>query len=250
MGIALVHGCPETAAVWGPLISALGRYDVVCLSPPGFGAPCPERWVASLSDYQRWLISELEQLGSPVDLVGHDWGGVLAATAAMTRPDLLRSWCTDVLGLLAPGYVWHERAQVWQTVGAGEAAVAETIAAGPDRLAARLDSLGMRFDVATEVAGGYDEAMGRCILALYRSAAQPVMAELGRGLPAAGRRPGLAVIASADPFVGTEDMCRRSAELCGARVEVLEGLGHWWMVQDPVRSAETLGRFWRSDVAR
>jgi len=37
----IVHGNPETSAVWGPLLGELARSDVVCLSPPGFGAPSP-----------------------------------------------------------------------------------------------------------------------------------------------------------------------------------------------------------------
>jgi hypothetical protein len=41
-----------------------------------------------------------------------------------------------------------------------------------------------------------------------------------------------------DHFVGTEEMQRRAAARAGARIEVLEGLGHWWMVQDPRRGAE------------
>ena len=39
MTLVLVHGNPETDALWDPLVDALGRTDVVRLSPPGFGAP-------------------------------------------------------------------------------------------------------------------------------------------------------------------------------------------------------------------
>ena len=41
MTVVLVHGVPETAAVWQPVRDALGGNDVVALSPPGFGAPVP-----------------------------------------------------------------------------------------------------------------------------------------------------------------------------------------------------------------
>jgi pimeloyl-ACP methyl ester carboxylesterase len=41
MTVVLVHGNPETDAIWGPLVDALGRDDVVRLSPPGFGPRCP-----------------------------------------------------------------------------------------------------------------------------------------------------------------------------------------------------------------
>lgn len=42
MTIVLVHGNPETDAIWGPLVDALQRDDVVRLSPPGFGAALPD----------------------------------------------------------------------------------------------------------------------------------------------------------------------------------------------------------------
>jgi hypothetical protein len=66
------------------------------------------------------------------------------------------------------------------------------------------------------------------------------------GGPAAAARPGLAVVTSEDRSVGTEEMRRRSAARAGARVEVLQGLGHWWMVQDPQRAALMLEQFWSS----
>ena len=42
--------------------------------------------------------------------------------------------------------------------------------------------------------------MGRCILALYRSAAQPKMTEWGEELANAERRPGLVIIATEDHY--------------------------------------------------
>ena len=96
------------------------------------------------------------------------------------------------------------------------------------------------------MAQGYDETMARCILGLYRDAAQPTMARLGANLPAAAARPGLAVLATEDRNVGTEEMRRRAAARAGAQVVVLDELGHWWMVQDPARGAAALTRFWKS----
>jgi pimeloyl-ACP methyl ester carboxylesterase len=246
MGVVLVHGNPETSAVWDPLRAALDRDDVICLSPPGFGAPVPDGWGATVEDYRDWLIGELEAIGSPVDLVGHDWGGGHVVTVAMLRPDLLRSWCTDVIGIFDPDYVWHELAQVWQTPDAGEQAVNAWASGSVDERAAQLASLGITTEVAQQLAAGYDEAMGRCILALYRSAAQPKLAQLGEGLATAAQRPGLHLSATEDHFVGTIEMQRRAADRAGARIEVLDGLGHWWMVQDPKRGADALDRFWTS----
>ena len=112
-----VHGNPETSAVWGPLLGELDRSDVVCLSPPGFGTPLPDRFGASMNDYRDWLIARLEAFRDPVDLVGHDWGGAHVLNAVMQRPDLVRSWASDAVGLFDPDYVWHPLAQTWQTPG-------------------------------------------------------------------------------------------------------------------------------------
>jgi pimeloyl-ACP methyl ester carboxylesterase len=80
-------------------------------------------------------------------------------------------------------------------------------------------------------------------LALYRSAAQPVMRDLGASLPRAAARPGLAIVATEDSFVGGETLARRSAERAGAKVAVLEGAGHWWMCQQPKQGAEAINAF-------
>jgi pimeloyl-ACP methyl ester carboxylesterase len=246
MGVVLVHGNPETAAVWDPLVAALQRDDLTCLSPPGFGAPVPHGWDATVTQYRDWLIGELEAIGSPVDLIGHDWGGAHAVSVAMARPDLLRSWVTDAIGIFDPDYVWHHMAQVWQTPGAGEDAIAQMAAQDPHQRAERLASLGVSLPVAEQLASAYDDAMGRCILALYRSAAQPAMADLGTQIGSAATRPGLAILATEDHFVGTEQMRRRTAQRAGATIATLDGLGHWWMLQDPHQAAITLTHFWSS----
>ena len=41
MTIVLVHGNPETDALWDPFAEVLGRDDVVRLSPPGSAPRCP-----------------------------------------------------------------------------------------------------------------------------------------------------------------------------------------------------------------
>lgn len=239
-----VHGNPETAAIWGPLLAELGLPDALTLSPPGFGAPVPDGFGATSDDYTAWLASELGQLEPPIDLVGHDWGGGHVMRIAMDRPDLIRSWAMDIAGCFAPDYVWHDMAQVWQTPEAGEEMVAGMASLPVADRAAVFESLGMTAEIARDVAEASDDAMGRCILSLYRSAAQPVMARFGEGLAAASARPGLVIIPTEDQYTGGEARAQWSAGLAKAKVAVLQGLGHWWMIQDPVAGAMALGEFW------
>lgn len=114
----------------------------------------------------------------------------------------------------------------------------------PDEKARLFESLGMSPEVAGAGAAGADETMGRCIPSLHRSAAQPVMAQLGERLPGAVARPGLVIIATEDHYTGGEDRARWMAERAGAKVAVLKGLGHWWMCQDPAAGAKALEDFW------
>ena len=241
-----VHGNPETPAIWGPLLAELEQSDTVTLSPPGFGAPVPDGFGATADEYVAWLASELEKHDEPVDLVGHDWGGGHVMRIAMERPDLIRSWAMDIAGCFAPDYVWHDLAQVWQTPGAGEDAVAGLASLPVAARASMFESLGMTPEIASAVAAAADDTMGRCILALYRSAAQPAMARLGEGLGAAATRPGLVIIPTEDEYTGGEARARWSSGRAKAEIAVLQGLGHWWMIQDPGAGAAALREFWGS----
>jgi pimeloyl-ACP methyl ester carboxylesterase len=244
MPAVFVHGNPETPAVWDPLLAELDRDDATTLHVPGFGAPCPPGFGATKDDYAAWLADELESIAEPVDLVGHDWGGGFVLRVACTRPDLLRSWTSDVAGVLHPDYVWHDFAQLWQTDGAGEQWVTDSLSQSREDRSALLQSVGVTSDAADAFSDAFDEEMGRCILTLYRSAAQPAMHEWGRDAEAAAARPGLVLAPADDPFTGGTDMAREMAERMGARFERLDGLAHWWMLHDPARGARVLEEFW------
>ena len=239
-----VHGNPETTFVWSQLVPELqarGIDDIVLLSPPGFGAPIPKGFGGTRLDQRNWLIGELEELGGNVDLVGHDWGAGHVYAVAAERPDLLRSWAADVAGLVHPEYEWHPAAAVWQTEGAGEESIAGIIALDGEALGA---AFGVPAALAPNMSANLDEIMGTAILRVYRSAVQPAMRELGDQLAAAERRPALLIHATADPFVPPE-MVFPVAERIGAGILNLEGLGHWWMFEDPGMAAAGLVDFWK-----
>ena len=172
MTVVLVHGNPETASIWDPLRAELGRDDVVALSPPGFGAPVPDGFAAHSDDYLAWLIGELEAMDGPIDLVGHDWGGGHVQRLAATRPDLIRSWVTDIAGCADPEYVWHDMAQVWQTPDAGEEAVAGLASTPSADLDRRLR--GPRHDArGGGIVRGRGDAVPTWVAASWPSTARP-----------------------------------------------------------------------------
>jgi pimeloyl-ACP methyl ester carboxylesterase len=246
MTAVFVHGNPETAALWIPLLAELGSDDILTVSPPGFGAPVPDGFGATSDEYVSWLATELEAVGEPVDLVGHDWGGNHVMRLACQRPDLLRSWCSDVGGAWAPDYIWHEVSRRFRTPGAGEKVIDAWLAMGSSGRTVIFQPAGMASDVVEEMAEAIDEEMGKCILALYRSADEAAFARWRELLPAAAARPGLVVAPIGDDLAGTEAQYRWAAARARAQVAVLGGLGHWWMLQDPATGADALRRFWGS----
>jgi len=244
-----VHGNPETAAIWTVLfdeLKAKGIDDLVALSPPGFGAPLPEGFEATQTGYRNWLIQQLEQLGGNVDLVGHDWGAGHVYGVLAERPDLLRSWAADCAGLIHPAYVWHDAALAWQTPDVGEEVIAAMFGVPKEESAATLISLGIPENIASTIAVENNDLMGKCVLSLYRSAAQPEMVNLGERLNTTRKCPGLVIIASEDPYTGTPEMSASVATDLGADTFTLEGLGHWWMFEGAALAADALIRHWKN----
>src|SRR5947207_11849618 len=166
MPAVLVHGVPDTHRLWDRLRAHLTHHDVIAVSLPGFDASVPAGFVPTKEAYVDWLVGEIERIGAPVDLVGHDWGALLVQRAVSIRPDLVRTWaCGD--GPVDAEYVWHDLAQQWQTPGVGEQ-VMEAIT--PDAMAEALAAAGVPAEAARETARHVDAAMKDCILRLYRSA--------------------------------------------------------------------------------
>jgi pimeloyl-ACP methyl ester carboxylesterase len=245
MPIVLVHGVPETPAVWEHLRGELTRSDVSTPQLPGFGCERPPGFGATKEEYVQWLISELEALAEqgPIDLVGHDWGGGFVVRVVSTRPDLVRSWVTDAGAIGDINFEWHDFAKIWQTPGEGEQFFEQQLAVSPEERGSVFEMFGVPPDRAVSLAGDIDEVMAQSILALYRSAID-VGREWGpdfKDIP----KPGLVLIPSEDPFLSTGG-AETAAGRTGASLRRLEGIGHWWMLQDPAQGAQVLESFWAS----
>ena len=245
MPAVFVHGVPETARLWDGVRRHLQRDDTIALSLPGFDAPRPPGFGATMDEYADWLIAQLELVvadsGRAVDLVGHDWGGGFVVRVVSLRSDLVRTWVSDAAGLADVNFEWHDFAKIWQTPNDGEAFWAQQLAASPDDRSAVFLASGVPEDDAKVIAAHVDQEMADSILALYRSATR-VNEEWGPAFEAIDR-PGMVVVPLGDPFLAA-DGARRAAERAGARVEELPGKGHWWMLEDPAAAASLLASFW------
>jgi pimeloyl-ACP methyl ester carboxylesterase len=240
MPAVFVHGVPDTYRMWDRVRAHLERDDVVALALPGFDAPVPARFDASKDAYADWLVGELDAIGEPVDLVGHDWGSLLVQRAASLRPALIRSLACGS-GPVDRDYPWHDLAQMWQTPDVGEEVMAgftpDAIVAG---LAAETDQ-----EAAEETSHHVDDEMKRCILALYRSAVK-IGDEWQDDVEAVrGQFPALVLWGRDDPYVGAE-FGERLAQRLDARLLMFEDSGHWWPYTKPAETAAALEQRWSS----
>jgi pimeloyl-ACP methyl ester carboxylesterase len=236
MPAVLVHGVPDTARLWDGVRSRLARTDVITPSLPGFAAPVPTGFTATKEEYVDWLIGQIEAVGEPVDLVGHDWGSLLVQRVVSLRPDLIRTWAAGA-GTVDGEYVWHELAQMWQTPEVGEQVMDAMV--GDALVDALADQLGREY--ATEVANNVDATMKDCVLKLYRSAAGG-FAEWHDAVDAIDR-PGLVLWGADDPYV-TADFGERLAKRTGARLVMFPDSGHWWPVTKSPETAQALESHW------
>ena len=243
--IVLVHGVPESALLWDHVRERLDGPSVA-LALPGFRRPRPDGFGATKDDYAAWLIGELESLGGPVDLVGHDWGAALTYRVATTRGDLLRSWAADVANVMHPDYTWHDFARIWQTPGEGEEFFASQADVPAADLAPGYEAMGVPAGDTGVLVPFSDRVMTSCILDLYRSALPRPFATWGAELGPTSA-PGLVLHAADDPF-GDAVMSSEVADRLGAGQETLPGVGHWWALQDPDAAAAVLNGFHASIV--
>jgi pimeloyl-ACP methyl ester carboxylesterase len=105
--------------MWTPVVQALDltENDYIAPTMPGFDGQKPAGFAATKEAYLEWVMRTLEITAyahGPVDLVGHDWGAPLSATAAQMRPGAIRTW-TVVNAAPEPSYKWHALARTWQT---------------------------------------------------------------------------------------------------------------------------------------
>ena len=237
MPAVFVHGVPDTQQVWDAVLARLDRKDVVTLSLPGFGCALPAGFSATKEAYVEWLLGQLAAVQAPIDLVGHDWGGLLVVRVVSVRPDAVRSWAAGGAPLDRE-YVWHQAAKAWQTPGLGEKVMAGLT---PEVLGAALAAAGVPAADAATTAAHVDPTMKQCILSLYRSAVN-AGAEWEDDLRRVSA-PGLVLWGETDPYAAVE-FGARLAEKTGARFVSFPGCSHWWQLERPAEVAAELWRHW------
>ena len=245
--ILFVHGVPDTPRLWQPLIAALGLKDGAYTAPslPGFGCARPGGFAATKEAYAEWLVSVIEHAantsGSPIHIVGHDWGALLTLRACSLRPDLVASWAVSN-AVIDSQYSGHRMARMWATPLVGELVMLGM--RNETRMAAALTEAGMPEDMATHEVSKIDKTMRQCILKLYRSA---------RGLRFKGEweddltnlpKRGKLIWGESDPYVDLS-VAQRFSDRWMFPLHTVRGAGHWAVAERASDVAAQLEGLWK-----
>lgn len=199
----LVHGLAGSSRWWREVEQRLGGLDVHPVDLPR---------TAGLEEAERWLVEQLEP-GS--NLVGHSFGGLLAARVAGRRPELVRR-----LVLIAPAGIPH------RSLLGHALPLVQALARTQPRLAGRL--LG--------------DALRAGPLRLVGEARAAAGADVRPDL-AGIEAPTLLVWGERDRLVPVDRAQQWSAALGDARLELLPRTGHVPMVERPDEVSRLLREF-------
>jgi pimeloyl-ACP methyl ester carboxylesterase len=247
--VVFVHGNPGPASDWRGLLTQVGEFGrAVAPDMPGYGdADKPQDFPYTIDGYAEHLAGVLDGLGiSRAHLVLHDFGGPWGLAWAVRHPDMFASATLIDTGV-GPDYKWHQYARIWRTPGVGELFLLTANRPGFRMLLSRENP---RLSTAA-IDRIYDASRGwptkRAILRLYRATPASAMRGPIEALHELDR-PALVLWGTDDAYLPWRIAERQQLAFPSARIELLEGLGHWPFHEDPARVAELVLPFLRAQL--
>jgi pimeloyl-ACP methyl ester carboxylesterase len=249
--VVFVHGNPGPKEDWQDLVRQVGEFGrAIAPDMPGYGdADKPEDFDYTNDGYARHLAGILEQLGvARAHLVMHDFGGAWGLVWAIQHAAAFASATLVNTGVLLD-YRWHRLARIWRTPVLGDLFMASTTKPAFRMLLShdnpRLPSTAVDRIYEASRSRGTKQA----VLKLYRATPAPAMGALRDPLRELDR-PALVVWGTDDAYIPWEQAERQRESFPSARIQLLEGLGHWPFLEDPARVAEHVLPFLREQLGR
>jgi pimeloyl-ACP methyl ester carboxylesterase len=216
---------------------------------PGYGAADkPRNFEYTIGGYGDHLAGVLDQLGiRRVHLVLHDFGGPWGLAWAVKRSESFASATLIGTGALVD-YRWHRYARIWRTPVLGELFQATATRQGFRFLLGRENPRLPREAIDRIYANTRSWATKRAVLKLYRATPE---SRLATPVPALREldRPALVVWPTGDPYVRVDQAERQRQPFPSARIELLQGHGHWPFLEDHERVASWVVPFLREQVS-
>jgi pimeloyl-ACP methyl ester carboxylesterase len=249
--VVLLHGWPDTAAVWRHQVPALvaAGYRVITPDLRGFGGSSKPADVSAYAAPRMVgdVIGVLDRLGiERAHLVGHDWGGAIAYMTAALAPDRVAT--VTGLSVAHPAAVraagWAQREKSWYMLLFQFPGVAE------EWVRRNLRDWSRHPDIDEVEERLADPAVLTASLGVYRAILPPtILVEPPLALPPV-QAPALGVWSSGDIALTEASMTGTADYVAGPwRYERLDGIGHWMQLEAPDRVNALLLDFLASFVA-
>lgn len=248
--VVFVHGNPGSSEDFSDLLPYVADFARV-LAPdmPGYGkADRPRSFPYTVQGYATHLGGLLEQQGvRRAHLVLHDFGGPWGLAWAAEHPEQVGSISLLNVGVMR-GYRWHKFARIWRTPILGELFQLTTTLPAL-KLFLNADNPKPLPDAFIErMHRDADWPMKRAALALYRATGDlGSMAERLAEALTPHRFPALVLWGDGDKYVPVR-YAKDQTEYFDAQVHVMEGCGHWPMIDDPERVRELVVPFLRAQL--
>jgi pimeloyl-ACP methyl ester carboxylesterase len=248
--VVFVHGNPGPAEDWRDLLARTGDFArAVAPDMPGYGnADKPREFRYTIEGYADHLAGVLDELGiRRAHLVLHDFGGPWGLAWAAQNPDAFASATLINTGVL-PDWDWHRYAKIWRVPILGE--LFQLTAAKPvyRRVVSQDNPRLQPAAIDRLYEANRPWPTKRAVLKLYRASPAKAMRGPIEALRALDR-PALVLWGSDDAYLPWQQAERQREAFPSARIELLEGLGHWAFHEDPARVAELVIPFLREQVA-
>jgi pimeloyl-ACP methyl ester carboxylesterase len=145
-------------------------------------------------------------------------------------------------------YRWHRFAKIWRTPIVGELFQATTTRPGFRLLVARDNPKLPRSTIDRIYGHACTWGTKRAVLKLYRATPTRLLSAPIEAMRALDR-PALVIWGTQDAYLPREQAERQRQAFPSARIELLEGHGHWAFHEDPERVASIVLPFLREQLA-
>ena len=235
--LLLVQGMSGTHLSWGePFLSALeGDFALTACDHRGIGRSGRVEEPFSIADLADDAARLLDRLGlDSAHVLGISMGGMVGQQLALRHPDRLRTLTLGCTYAGGPGSALTDPAVFGRLQGSWATGDRDRIlrAAWEINVSARFAGDDEAFAAFRQAALELPVSMKVIMAQLHAIAAHDTSAHLG-----AITAPTLVVHGDEDQMLGVANGRAIAAAIPGARLEVLEGVGHLFWVEEPQRSA-------------
>jgi len=236
--LLIAHGLYGSGRNWGVIARRLAdRREVVAVDMRNHGES-PRFPSQGYPEMAEDLAKVIEDLGAPVDLLGHSMGGKTAMQLALTRPDLIRRL---IVADIAPVPYQHDQTRNAQAMASLDLSRIKSRAEADAALALKIDDPALRAFFLQSLDLRQHPPRWKLNLAVLEAEMPKIVG--WPGTEGSFDHPALFLTGAESPYVRPEHRETIRAHFPKARFAKIPGAGHWLHAEKPREFEETVRVF-------